>query len=1053
MIIRRILRTVTVLASLVVAYQAYVLFAVPLLDPPIKERQAATKIPGEQPRGGNPDTQIQLLLSNYFPADHWTQKQPPIVFASSNEQAMLVIDDYKRHEIDPGKSSVTQVDITQFALLVFPTPAREGITPPRDAIVLEAPHGAKLKFDDFQPELGRVGQIIGGQFPGRITIRSDMQEEGKEDDLLIETADLEMNTKLLYSLRPVRFRMGQNVGGGRELEMSFLVDEQMHPKDRGLRIAGIDSLEIRRDVRMRLQLETNSLLPGDEATSNQAQESAKGGEPSPDRSSQPGGAKKTPTPVEATCGGAFVFDFVRYTASLDGGVELRQINANGPVDQLFSDKLELKFAPKQIASAEPQPVILDPSKRQQRDLGRLEPVEIQATGRPVIVNSPQENAQARGDVIKIGLKENWVRVEGAGAALYYSSNVLRAPKIHYVHPSKGSASPIGRFRASGPGTLHYVADPAKPNEVFQAAWQTFVELDRENGQPVLKMDGRPQFAFASFGSLTADAMKVYVRELHDAPADSGISVSTGKGQEKLQITPDRILAQGRVEIQSPQLTGRTGELFVTFRPAVPAAAGAAAAPAPAAPGSFASQFTAGPTNGASRQVFHIVADRMKLEAQAQGKSATPLSLSCDGHVAFREVPPPGIKEQPLEIRGAQLTVDRLDTSPYITLRGAQAAGVPGGGPELAQLAGRGVTMYINVLELDVKENRMWSDGPGKASLLVTRDLQGQAVTAPFPLDLTWQGGVQFDGSRVIFDRGVVVEGADDLLKCDRLAGKLNKRIVFGETIDQQAIGISEVECNGNVIVDHLTRDAGGVTSHERMQIAQLLINQQTGNISGKGPGVIRSTRFGDGLSVLAGAQHPATPQLIAPPPGAGSKLHFLRVDFHQGLSGNLITRELTFHERVKAVYGPVDSWEQELDPSRPETHPPDAMTMTCDNMRINEDPMAARPAANDLQKKLVGPINFVASGNVRIDGQTPKQGAFSAQADQARYEQSKDAFVLEGNGRTPATLWRAGQQGAPPSARRIRYVRTTGEVAVDGIQYLEILPGDIKNAQRPGAVR
>jgi hypothetical protein len=122
-------------------------------------------------------------------------------------------------------------------------------------------------------------------------------------------------------------------------------------------------------------------------------------------------------------------------------------------------------------------------------------------------------------------------------------------------------------------------------------------------------------------------------------------------------------------------------------------------------------------------------------------------------------------------------------------------------------------------------------------------------------------------------------------------------------------------------------------------------------------------------------------------------------------------------------------------------------------MRINEDPMAARPAPNDLQKKLVGPINFVASGNVRIDGQTPKQGAFSAQADQARYEQSKDAFVLEGSGRTPATLWRAGQQGAPPAARRIRYVRSTGEVAVDGIQFLEILPGDIKNAQRPGAVR
>ena len=71
-----------------------------------------------------------------------------------------------------------------------------------------------LQFDDFRPEHGQIGQITRGQFPGRITIRSDMHEPGPDDDLLVETADLEMNTKLLYTTSPVRFRMGQNVGGG-----------------------------------------------------------------------------------------------------------------------------------------------------------------------------------------------------------------------------------------------------------------------------------------------------------------------------------------------------------------------------------------------------------------------------------------------------------------------------------------------------------------------------------------------------------------------------------------------------------------------------------------------------------------------------------------------------------------------------------------------------------------------------------------------------------------------------------------------------------------------
>ena len=116
---------------------------------------------------------------------------------------------------------------------MFPTPLRDDVAPPRDAIVLEAPQGAKLQFDEFRPERGVIGRITRGEFPGPITIRSDMREPGPDDDLLIETADLSMNTKLLYSTAPVRFRMGRNVGGGNELEIRFLDDEHVQTHDTG----------------------------------------------------------------------------------------------------------------------------------------------------------------------------------------------------------------------------------------------------------------------------------------------------------------------------------------------------------------------------------------------------------------------------------------------------------------------------------------------------------------------------------------------------------------------------------------------------------------------------------------------------------------------------------------------------------------------------------------------------------------------------------------------------------------------------------------------------
>jgi hypothetical protein len=139
---------------------------------------------------------------------------------------------------------------------------------------------------------------------------------------------------------------------------------------------------------------------------------------------------------------------------LDRDVDLRQINANGPGDQLFCNKLDVHFAPKLVPASEPTSVVVDPSKRQQRDLGRLEPVAVEASGHPVVVNSPQHNARARGDRIQIALKQQRVRIAGAReATLVFGPNVLQAPIIDYQHPPRDSATPIGRFRATGAGTL------------------------------------------------------------------------------------------------------------------------------------------------------------------------------------------------------------------------------------------------------------------------------------------------------------------------------------------------------------------------------------------------------------------------------------------------------------------------------------------------------------------------------------------------------------------------------------------------------------------------
>jgi hypothetical protein len=360
-----------------------------------------------------------------------------------------------------------------------------------------------------------------------------------------------------------------------------------------------------------------------------------------------------------------------------------------------------------------------------------------------------------------------------------------------------------------------------------------------------------------------------------------------------------------------------------------------------------------------------------------------------------------------------------------------------------------MTVQAADVQIDKAQNRLWIDGPGTATLLVRRDLAGRESGTPYPLEIRWQGGLEFDGRNVVFRRNIFVAGGEDRLRCDQLIGTLTAPVEFGQRVDQDAIDLAEIECRGNVVIDHQARDEVGLTSHDRVELARLSINQQSGVVSGDGPGVIRSTHFANQLSALGGplpvVRGSPDPARSVARSGDRPQLQFLRVDFQGGLAGNLYTREITFYQRVRAVYGPVDAWEQELDVSRHEPLPPNTITLTSNELRINEDPVAAsRAAAMGSSGKSLGPVQLHAVGNVRIDSDSPTQGKFAATAERAAYEQAKELFILEGTDRAPATLWHRdhsnGQQ-IEHAARKIHYDRRTNQVRVDGGGPLEFTPG------------
>src|SRR3954464_2524107 len=100
---RRLLRSTIMLAALIGAYQAYVTFAVPRMEPPLEVRAQRRASRDELDKAEKTVTKYQRLLANYFPKDHWSQVRPPKVFANGTEKAMLIIDEYTRHQEGGGE--------------------------------------------------------------------------------------------------------------------------------------------------------------------------------------------------------------------------------------------------------------------------------------------------------------------------------------------------------------------------------------------------------------------------------------------------------------------------------------------------------------------------------------------------------------------------------------------------------------------------------------------------------------------------------------------------------------------------------------------------------------------------------------------------------------------------------------------------------------------------------------------------------------------------------------------------------------------------------------
>jgi hypothetical protein len=387
----------------------------------------------------------------------------------------------------------------------------------------------------------------------------------------------------------------------------------------------------------------------------------------------------------------------------------------------------------------------------------------------------------------------------------------------------------------------------------------------------------------------------------------------------------------------------------------------------------------------------------------------------------------------------------------------------------ARLRARGMSLSGARVNMTRRDNRVWIDGPGKMTVpwsgrLQSLDVAGAgrptppgalphadpsaaasaaAAAAAAPalrtlgggesIEVTWQGGMAFDGTTIRFTDRVEARGQTLRLKTEELAVRLAQRIDFSAPPKLgDRVQPGQLICRHGAWMLVQSYDEQGLASVMQLETQDLSLDQRSGDVSAAGPGWLRAVHRGgsERTQMITTAAPPAAAGSMSPAamPSAAARLSYLHVQFARGITGNLHQRQLAFADQVHALYGPVDDWDQSLAVDAAGRLPPGVVAIRCDELIVAQSPTARRgePPGSEL----------TALGSAVAEG-----AAFTARAHRMAYAEAKDLLILEGSGREPARLWRhAAGQGptADAEAQRILYWPRTQRLEADGFRSLQI---------------
>jgi hypothetical protein len=545
----RFRRTAKMFAAVTGAYLVYSLAVVPVIEPTAARREPLLSTLVES----IPSTMVPLReanLESLFSPGDWELDNPMVL---KTDRGMLLIKDYRTRE----DGSLELVPCTLIFADTGPGGSETGMEGPigsQRPVLLRSPQGALIRFDrPLDLTRGQFGQLESGWLVGPVTIQSPESRPGANDAFDLRTDSIQITRERIIAPHDVIFRYGESTGRGRDLIVSLGA-----PPDHGAGSAAEDepfgqlrSLELVHVESLRIRL-PQAKEPDESMDANDkpAASSDTAGRPPTEFDRLADGKLPLLSDVHVTCRGPFRLDFQRLVATLEDQVEMVQKHPSGPHDRVTADVLRIGFARIEPPDSQPENDSTEDRLRQSRIAIR----KIVLQGTPARLDIPSASLAAHAERMEYHPETRQIQMtDQQQAMLRYEQHEFRGKHVHYVPGDDGQ---LGHLVAEGPGLLRG-ASLDQPDKIFEASWQNRLVVQPHQGDQAISLLGGAQIRYEGMGEFSANDLHLWLQAVP--------STKDSRGRTRFVYRPARMLAEGRVRLDSPQLLGGTEKVEVWIR--------------------------------------------------------------------------------------------------------------------------------------------------------------------------------------------------------------------------------------------------------------------------------------------------------------------------------------------------------------------------------------------------------------------------------------------------------------------------------------------------------